>query len=505
MLKSRWKGTNQKMDLKEKDKKVDDMIAKLKRISTNSIKKNNFEKALAAINVSANILYEYNQVYADDELEQMLLQIGNQMINYDSQEYSKLKNRNTVLFYDSFGLDLRGHVIVYTKAIVKNGYHLVYVTKESARDNQPNLKRELEGYDVEWIYINMNKSYVEWVRDLFSIFQTKKPENAFFYSTPFDCAGIIVFNSFKNSVFRYLIDLTDHAFWLGKYAADLYIGSRDMSAGISFFYRNIEEDKMVMLDVNLYINNNIKLGAMPFDTNKNQFIFSGGSLYKTLGDPDNKFYKIVSHILEKNPDIFFVYAGVGDDSQIKLLQNKFRGRVYLFPERADFYQIMKKCIIYLNTYPMFGGLMMRYAAYAGKLPITLKHNNDSDGLLFDQDNREIEYDDFDTLVKDLEHLLEDREYLITREKKLEGAVMTEECFVRNIGLLIKEKRTEYSYNIKEVNTLEFREVYRRRYECKYGFEHAIAKSINKSLILSFSKNFFQKFIVKLKKQLTERK
>ncbi|OAA86946.1 hypothetical protein [Clostridium ljungdahlii] len=490
---------------KEKDKKVGDIISKLKNTSITAIKKNNYEKALAAISACANILYEYNQVYEDDELEQMLLQIGKQIIKCDSQIYNQLKNSNTVLFYDSFGMDLRGHVIVYTKAIVKNGYHLVYVTNEKARDNQPNLKRELEGYDVDWIYINMNKSYLEWITSLFYIFEKNKPQNAFFYTTPFDVAGTVVFDRLENYVYRYLIDLTDHAFWLGKYAADLFIGSRDLAASISFFHRNIEKDKLAMLDVNLYVNCNMKLGPMPFDVDKNKFIFSGGSLYKTLGDPDNKFYAIVEHVLVNNPDIFYVYAGFGDDSQLKNLQYKFKGRVYHLPERTDFYQIMERCIIYLNTYPMFGGLMMRYAANAGKIPITLRHNNDADGLLFDQNDREIQYDDFDTLVKDLDHLLNDKEYLNTREKKLNGAIMTEECFVRNIGLLIKEKRTEYCYHIQEVDTADFRDEYRRRYDCKYGFEHAIAKSINRSLIISFPKFFLKKFVSKLKIKFTERK
>ena len=60
---------------------------------------------------------------------------------------------------------------------------------------------------------------------------------------------------------------------------------------------------------------------------------------------------------------------------------------------------MEKCTLYLNTYPMFGGLMMRYAAMAGKIPITLKHGKDADGILIDQSKRKIEYASYFQLGK----------------------------------------------------------------------------------------------------------
>ena len=53
---------------------------------------------------------------------------------------------------------------------------------------------------------------------------------------------------------------------------------------------------------------------------------------------------------------------------------------------------------------MFGGMMMKYSALAGKLPITLRHNADSDGLLLNQKQAKIEYDQIDDLLKDVHSL-----------------------------------------------------------------------------------------------------
>jgi len=382
------------------------IVKKLKKIAIKAIEHRKYEKALAAISTCANILYEYNQMYTDSELEDMLLTISKVVQPFSANSERREQNsKKKILFYDGFGLDTRGVALVYMRGIALNGYHIIYVTNEKARNNQPTLHQALSGYDIEWVYIDMGKSYLSWVSSLSEQFDRSKPDVAFFYTTPFDVAGTVVFNAYKNIVVRYQLDLTDHAFWLGKNAFDYCVGGRNLSASISHYYRGIPVNQLIMLDANLYINPKEKLGELPFDVNTQRFIFSGGSLYKTLGDPDNKFYKIVEHILDNHDDIVFVYAGSGDDTQLKKLQDKYYNRVYHLPERTDFYRIIEKCTFYLNTYPMFGGLMMRYAAYVGKLPITLRHNNDADGILINQPNLGIEYDTLESLLKDVDRLL----------------------------------------------------------------------------------------------------
>ena len=119
---------------------------------------------------------------------------------------------------------------------------------------------------------------------------------------------------------------------------------------------------------------------------------------------------------------------------MNILKQKYNDRVFHVEERKDLYQVLKHCVLYLNTYPMFGGLMMNYAATAGKIPITLKHNHDADGLLFNQSKLKIEYEDMDTLLQDVDKLLENPEYLKEREALLNGSVITEEKFRRELDI-----------------------------------------------------------------------
>jgi hypothetical protein len=63
-----------------------------------------------------------------------------------------------------------------------------------------------------------------------------------------------------------------------------------------------------------------------------KIIFSGGSLYKTLGG-NNKYYSMIDSILKKYTNTIFLYAGTGDSTKINELMKKMA--------RASFIILMK--------------------------------------------------------------------------------------------------------------------------------------------------------------------
>lgn len=74
------------------------------------------------------------------------------------------------------------------------------------------------------------------------------------------------------------------------------------------------------------------------------------------------YYKIIDFLLNEFDDLKFIYAGDGDRTEINKIIEKYPNRAILINERPDFFRLFKNCTLYVNTYPMFGGLMMRYAA-----------------------------------------------------------------------------------------------------------------------------------------------
>ena len=56
------------------DERVRQTLERLKSLAQKSIQVGNEEKALAAISAATNLLYQYNQIYTDQDLEDMLLE-----------------------------------------------------------------------------------------------------------------------------------------------------------------------------------------------------------------------------------------------------------------------------------------------------------------------------------------------------------------------------------------------------------------------------------------------
>lgn len=484
------------MKNEEKIRNIDIVIEKLRTIISDKIKNKDYIEALAVIAASASLQHDTNQRYVDNFLEKCIIKLSKIVVKVP--ECYNAEN-NTVLFYDGFGLDLRGLAITYTRAIAKGGFKLIYVIPKGSKNKIPHIIKELEGYNVVIEQLN-TKSYMNGINDLNNIFKFYCPKTAFFYTTPEDVIGALVFAAYEGKVNRIQIDLTDHAFWIGKDSVDYTVECREMGASIAVHERGFDVNQIKRLDILTYVNKDKNEEPLPFDINKERYIFSGGSLYKTLGDKELLFYKTIRHILANYPDILFLYAGFGDSSEIRRLSKEYPGRVFLVPERTDFFHIIEHCVFYLNTYPMFGGMMMRYAALAGKLPMTLKHEHDSDGLLVNQSQLGIEYDSYELFVTEIEKVLSNEEYRSEKEKKLVGSVLTEEVFNKNVKMLILDNDTCFSFEVIPVlDTQKFRMEFIERFDVTIGIARCIFGRKSRFLIRYFPKLYIYKKLNQLNK------
>lgn len=482
--------------LKEQQKNKEDYVShqydKCKDIIVSSLNKGDYERALAAVSAGSTLLYLWNQKYTDDFLEKAEVEISKRTYSEDFN-FLKKASKDTVLFYDNFGLDTRGLALIYLKALVSTGKKLIYVTTSGGEGKQPEIDQVLNSTtNTEKVYFSKNSSYSKKVYELQKIIIKYKPSYAFLYTSPEDSAGITVFTQMDGFVTRYKINLTDHAFWLGVNAFDYCVEFRNYGACISAKERGIGKEKEILLPYYPVIDKEATFQGFPFDSKNKKIIFSGGSLYKTI-DEQLTYYHMVEEILNKNKDTVFLYAGSGDDTFLRNLQSKFKGRVYHIAERKDLYQLMQHVTLYLNTYPLLGGLMTQYAAVAGKIPITLTHSDDSKGILINQDNREIEYDDPNVIVNDVTRLLSDEDYLKSREEKLKGSVISEEKFNEEVASLTDHNSTSYKIDFVSIDTRVVKEEYKNRFK-KEDFEYSVASLMNRSLAIDYLGNYVKKII-----------
>ena len=145
---------------------------------------------------------------------------------------------------------------------------------------------------------------------------------------------------------------------------------------------------------------------------------------------------------------------------------------------------------------------MQYAAYAGRIPITLKHNSDSDGLLLNQENAQIEYDSFESLVDDVDRLLDDQAYRAKREALLKGAVVSEAQFAENLRMLIEAQVTDFQYQFRCFSTKKFQEEFLARFNLGKAKEFILNRR-NYKLVLDMP-SLIPALVKKIRKKYLQR-
>jgi len=467
-------------------------ISDLKRKAYSYIEDNKLEKAQAMIAAISYILYHWNQIYVDDDLEKCIHILSHKFF---SSSCNYISQNKVVLFYDAFGLNTRGLACIYLKALVENGYKIVYLAPKNAEDDQDAIYSILSKGDSITIYFSP-QSYTFKIKTIENAVKSYKPKYAFLYSKPDDVAACVAFDHLKGACIRYKINLTDDAFWLGRDCFDYCIEFRDVGANISAKYRKIPKTKLIKLPFYPYINDS-SFEGFPFSEDK-KVIFSGGSLYKTLGDRNNTFYRIVEGLLNKHNDTVFLYAGNGDDSELIHLQKKLPERIYHINERTDLFQVMKHSTIYLNTYPIVGGLMMQYAAIAGRPPLTYRSKEsdlDIQGILLN-DNSVI-FDSIESLEAEADKLLDDAEYRKQREYNIKNTVISSDEFNKQLRRLLERQSTGFIIRFDDIEIDAYQESYIERFDYETVLEKAIANRENMTLFFYYPHLFMRRIIKKL--------
>ena len=453
-----------------RDARMENTIRRLRELAQSAFARGKIDLAMQAISANGLLSYTYNQWYTDDSCEQIMQQMAAQL---PAPGWRREESQSrTVIFYDSFGLDTRGLALIYLQALASLGYHVVYITYENARWHQPQVQKELQAKDVVWHYLPRRCARSQLVSQIVAIFEQERPAHAFFYCMPDDVQACVAFAHYAGLVTRYQINLTDHAFWLGKCAFDYCLEFRDYGARVSIDYRDIRPEQLVVLPYYPYADMSMRFAGFPFASKGRKIVFSGGSLYKTL-DREYHFYKLVDALLRQEPETMFLYAGAGDDCGLRWLQERHHERVVHIAERCDLLQLMEHVDLYLNTYPVLGGLMPQYAARAGLPPLTLLRglSESLDGVLFGYEGLPLEFQTEEELLAEAHHLLHDKAYAADMSTRIRQCVISPERFRENVGHLLEEHQTEFSYHYEPIDTTDFTQGYVKQlspYACADG-------------------------------------
>jgi hypothetical protein len=337
--------------------------------------KNEINIAVKHMELTARIGYKYNFRYSDDEIENLIEIIGKEIIH---TKISYERKPNKIVFYDSLSNDNRALTQQYIRALINANYELLYIT--SKEKIGIDIYEELKNYQKAEVLIIRGNSINEKIENSLEKIMSFQPSKAFLHFTPWDILGFVLWSQLKG-LERYFINLTDHAYWLGKNTADYFLEFRKYGAWLSVNHRKIPIEKLLFQSY-YPLETGKKFAGFPVDTNNRVIAFAGSNFNKVYGD-NFTFFNLIKDVLKNNPKLIFFFAGNGNCKPFInfIKKNNLQSKLIYIGNRSDIDEVIKRVDIYVNTYPIIGGLMSSYAAIHN-IPII----GYTDEILFDFNN-----------------------------------------------------------------------------------------------------------------------
>ena len=316
---------------------------KTKRLAKKSFEKGRYNRSLKYINIAARIAYQFNWIYRDDDLEELLANISKQTIS-KRNHYTPIENR--YVLYVASMIDNRGEIQQYLRALIACEGELLVIVEKYGKEAAATIA-EIKAYPKAKIYAlqgdetdSRNKtgelthilgcqaqtailSRIECIRikaypkakiyalqgdetdvesnaqKLYDKIVNFRPSKLFMHLRPESGFAITVFDALPEEIINYQINLTDHAFWLGCKCLDYIFEFRPYGCTVSQEKRKIDKDKILLLPYYPILNHRDFQGFPSSCTADKIILFSGGELYKIYGG-NGLYFKIVKHILDED-------------------------------------------------------------------------------------------------------------------------------------------------------------------------------------------------------------
>lgn len=418
----------------------------LKKYAKKAIESKKYEKAFHIINKAAWWMHRFNAKYTDEELESLILRASRELYPVDK---ILSPNSDKLTLIDGFCFDNRCLSQQYLTAIANAGFKIQYISL-SQNEIGADIQSQLHEIEAEIIRIPCQKSCV--VSDGQKIIEAIvnfKPSKLLFIIWPWDIAPIIAGHAI-NGIPKFNVNLTDHAFWLGKNLFDYNFEFRGFGELISLQKRGFLPEQIIRMPYYPILPpKNIFYGFnnVPQDAIK---IFCGGNEYKFLGERDT-FFKIMQMLLDISPKVHILVAGINQNSIFfsKVKQMKSCERIHNVGYRKDINEAFRHSDIYLNSFPFPGGLMAQYAG-ANSIPIISLTKPETSNIIDDVINQKFKAcnacNSMEELEKYARHLIMSKEFRINEGKKCKSAMISKDEFNSNFETFINNPILSKSIN-----------------------------------------------------------
>lgn len=436
----------------------------------NHWQKGDANRALSLISIAASFAYNYNQFFSDLSLEKLLAEISTKTFLH---QIVTQPIRNRCVFIDTDGADNRGLTQQYLRALMINGFELLYIYESSCNEKIADIICEVKEYNKgEVCLLGSCSSHVELITALQKKIINYSPSFILLHLMPWDVDALSAIYNISG-IKKYNINLTDEAFWLGVSFFDYNIEFRNYGYTLSLEKRGFKEEQLLYLPYYPIFPNTASFSGFNDIINKAPIkILTGGSYYKFF-DRNDTFFQLMDRLLESIPTAIIILAGGGDLNSTNLMNSKlgrmkYGERVIRIGNRKDINEVFRHCDLYLSSYPVSGGLMTQYAAI-NAIPILSYSeeelcDNDLEELVCFHSNIQITFHSIDKLVDYAIRLVDDANYRTEIGKALQKSMMQKDDFNRlflsmlNGGAHYRFQRRKVDYQYLSNKYMEIKEL-----------------------------------------------
>lgn len=448
------------------------------------INRKQFEDALHTISEAARIAYLINWRYQDERLENAMQLIGRSLLTVIKANNTSCNQR--VVFFDSWGLDARGLSLQYIRALSSMGSSILFICESRSESSSIGIREALIECRADIIYLDKMNSQAEKAKKIHFEIAAFKPTKILMHMSPWASGAIAAFNAIEN-IPRYLINLTDHAFWLGTGCTDYSVEFRSYGANLSRDKRGISSGKIL---INPYypIVEEQSSGDLPQREEGQTVILTGGSFYKMYGR-EGYFFDLIKLIIDQNPSVVIWIAGTGRSTMLKeRLKNHIgSGRVKLIGNRQDINAVLKTSDIYLATYPL-GGALMAQLAVANFIPILSYTSSDLvlnhlDEIVGTESTSVRTFTEICAFLEYASELINDPRKRNELAAIAKSKMHTRNEFERNTKFIFNNSESKMKWNHKSIN-IEYDSITKLYVEIENCFQDELARRIlrNTSMI-----------------------
>lgn len=428
------------------EEKVNALYLKFKSRAKTYIGKKKLDEAIPYIEAAAYTAYTFGLGFVDDDIEEFLKECANYLIRTEDVYY----DANACVFYDFYSKDNAGLTQQYVRAILNAGYKLTYITERNDFMSSPSgIKRLLDSYNrTTVIELPSGVKGMARAQYLYDAIVGAHASKLFIHSNPRVVHANIAFSVLPPQIERYKINLTDHAFWIGSSCLDYTLEFANYGCNLSHYYRRIPKHNILHLPFYPIMDNSEFLG-FPDECRGKFVVFSGGAFYKIFDKKDD-YFKLCRAICDVSPDIVILFAGENNKTVIeeKIKRHKLTGRFFLLGYRQDITACFENCDVYLNTYPIGGGLMTQYAAQKGK-PVLSFHDGKRrkvEEYTCQKGVIQISSNSFEEIQTKIGKMLHDKNYYDRLSEEIRSCVICPEEFDQYFQRALVQKQTPVHIN-----------------------------------------------------------